>query len=130
MTPPNPKFTPENRGALLERFSAGLSLPDAARAVGVNATTVKTWITRGNKETEGDYHDFAVAVDGARQSAKDRPPPLTEEEFQRRLDQAVVAGSVSAMKLWDDRARRTEPAKDEPTSKIASLAEARRRKGA
>jgi hypothetical protein len=125
------KFTPEARGALLERFAAGLSLPDAARAVGVNAKTLKGWLTRGRAEADGDYAVFAEAVNGARQAAEDRPEPMTVEEFQAKLDEAVRAGSVQAMKLWDERERRRQEqsgARVHTKSKISSLAEARTRR--
>jgi len=122
------KFVREVRGALLERFAAGLSLPDAARAVGVNEKTLKGWLTRGRAEADGDYAVFAEAVNGARQAAEDRPEPMTAEEFQTKLDQAVRAGSVQAMKLWDDRQRRQVEPPAKPRSKIASLAEARQRR--
>lgn len=124
------KFTPETRGALVERFSAGLSLPDAARAVGVNPSTLKGWLGRGNREAEGTYADFAVAVQEARGEAQDRPEPLTDTEFQRELDAAVRAGSVQAMKLWDERDRRGESEPRPAPSKIASLVEARKGRAA
>lgn len=123
------KFTPEARGALLERFAAGLSLPDAARAAGINEKTLKGWLTRGRHESAGDYAVFAEAVGTARADAEQRPGPMTAEEFQAKLDDAVRAGSVQAMKLWDERERRHRDDKTEaPRSKIASLAEARTRR--
>jgi DNA-directed RNA polymerase specialized sigma24 family protein len=39
------KFTPEARGAVLERTAAGLSLRDACRAIGLREATVKGWLT-------------------------------------------------------------------------------------
>lgn len=122
------KFTPEARGALLERFSAGLSLPEAARAVGVNEKTLKGWLTRGRREDIGAYGEFAVAVDAARADAEQRPAPMTAEEFQAKLDEAVRAGSVQAMKLWNDRESRQVEPPAKPASKIASLADARQRR--
>lgn len=122
------RFVPQVRGALLERFSAGLSLPEAARAVGVNEKTLKGWLTRGRHEAAGDYAVFAEAVDAARADAEQRPGPMTAEEFQAKLDEAVRAGSVQAMKLWNDRESRQAEPPAKPASKIASLAEARQRR--
>ena len=43
------KFTPEARGALIERVASGVSLADAARAIGAREKTVKGWSTRGQR---------------------------------------------------------------------------------
>ena len=69
------KFTPEVRGALLERTAAGVSLPDACRALDLRLATVKAWLTRGRREGTGDYAEFAAAVDEAREAARRRPEP-------------------------------------------------------
>ena|GEM_PF-6772797 len=84
------KFTPEVRGGLIERTAAGVSLRDASRAVGVREATVKSWITRGRGEDEGDYAEFVAAVDTVRTEARDRPGPLTREE--RGFREARPAG--------------------------------------
>lgn len=110
------KFTPEARGAILERVAAGVSLADASRAANLREKTVKQWITRGRRETSGEYSEFVDAVEQARSEAKGRPGPLTPEEFELRLSQAVRAGSVQAMKLWADLHRRTPDECDEPTA--------------
>jgi transposase-like protein len=121
------KCTPEVRADIASRVEAGASLSDAARATGVHPSTAKTWITRGRKEEIGTYTEFVAEVEAARARHAEQPAPMTREEFQRRLDEAVRAGSVTAMKLWSDRdtQRKDEPV---PTSKIADLAERRRRR--
>lgn len=94
------KFTPEARGALLERFAAGVSLRDACRALELRERTVKGWLTRGRRESSGDYADFATAVDEARQAARDRPEPMTADELQRVVSETARKGSVQAQKLY------------------------------
>lgn len=96
------KFTPENRGALIERTAAGVSLPDACRAADLRLTTVKGWITRGRRETDGPYAEFVAAIEQARQEAHDRPGPMTRDELRLEVSRAARNGSVQAMKLMDE----------------------------
>jgi IS30 family transposase len=123
---PASRFTPENRASLVQRFEAGASLPDAARALGLRPATVKEWLRRGKREDGGSYAEFAAAVEAARQRHAEHPP-MTRAEFQQHLDRAVRSGSVAAMKLWAeiDRENR-QPAQPKTGSKIADLAERRR----
>jgi transposase len=96
------KFTPENRGALLERFAAGVSIPDACRAAGISHKTVKGWLARGRQESEGEYHDFARAADEARAAAAARQPPMDEAELAEVVSRMARRGSVQAAKLrWE-----------------------------
>ena len=125
------KFTPQNRAALLERTTAGVSLTDAARTIGIREATVKGWVTRGRREGSGDYAEFVAALDTARQEAKDRPGPLTREEFDLRLSYAVRGGSVAAMKLWAELHVSPPEAEPEgnPLAEIDELAERRQARG-
>lgn len=117
------RFTPEIRGALLERFASGLSLPDAARAVGVNATTLKNWLTRGRKEDGTPHAAFAAAVDAARREAADRPEPMDRDELIRVVSQAARRGNVQAMKLRNEMLRDDEAPDEEPAPNVGSLDE-------
>ncbi len=105
------KFTEEVRVGILARVSAGASIPDAARAGDVDPSTVKRWLARGRRDQTGDYSEFATAVSDARRRHAELPPPMSADEFRQRLDAAVRAGSVSAMKLWS--AVYLEPEKEE-----------------
>ena len=64
------RFVPEVRSALIESTAAGVSLADAANAANVRPKTVKDWLTRGRREDDGPYRDFARAIDEARQVSK------------------------------------------------------------
>ena len=82
------KFTPEARGALIERVASGVSLADVARAIGVREKTVKGWITRGRREDEGAYAAFAPRIGQARREADEPPEPMDADELARAPSQA------------------------------------------
>jgi len=125
-----PKFTPEVCGGILGRVAAGVSLPDAARAAGVRADTVRDWLARGRKEDLGPYCDFEVAVADARKQAQQSPDQMSPAEFREHLERAVRAGSVQAMKLWADQFMLPpEVAPGVPVSAITRLAERRTNPG-
>ena len=119
------KFTPETRGALLERFAAGCSVPDAARATGLNDQTLKHWLKRGRQETTGPDLEVARAVDEARAAAKARPEPMDEDELARVVSGAARKGNTQAMKLrWEMLRASTLPdAEEEPADPLDRLDE-------
>jgi transposase-like protein len=104
------KFTPENRAVILAQLRSGGSLAGACRDVGVRLKTAEGWLTRGRRDDDGDYADFAQAVDEAR-VARQRAG-LTPDEFEKHLSKAVRAGSVQAMKLWADLHLKQPPPED------------------
>lgn len=95
------KFTPRVRQALVERVSVGVSLPNAARSMNVGSRTVKGWMQRGREAGDGDFFDFAVAIDRARATARERASrPLTEGQVRRHLEDAIRGGSLRALEVW------------------------------
>jgi transposase-like protein len=111
------KFTEANRAILLDRFAAGVTVEEAARGLDLYPKTVKGWLTRGRRETEGPYAEFAEAVAAAREEAKAAAANvMTRDEFDEHLAKAVRAGSVQAMKLyWEiDRERRKDDGGPDP----------------
>lgn len=123
-------FTPEARGALLERTAAGVSLPDACRASGVRLNTVKSWITRGRRDQAGPYTEWVTDLDAARERAAARPDPLTDAELRRHVSDMVRAGSVAAAKLyWQilsaDQVEEVTARDDDPLAELDELARAR-----
>lgn len=115
-------FTPEVRTTLIEGFTAGLSVRDAARTVPIAEKTLKRWITRGRREEEGAYADFVARVEDAREYARNRPEPADADELAVLVSEAARAGSVPAMKLrWEMLAARA--ADNEPALAIGSLDE-------
>jgi IS30 family transposase len=125
------KFTPEIRGALIERTAAGVSLRDACRALGLREATVKGWLTRGRRENDGDYAAFAAAVDRARADRRSRPEPMDADELARRVSEMVRGGSVQAAKLRWEMLRAAEPDgegvkdDDDPLAEVDELARRR-----
>lgn len=123
------KWTPENRGALIERVAAGLSHQDACRAVGVSYPSLKAWMKRG-RAGDDEYAEFVQALEQAREQAKARPEPMDEEELLRVVSEAARKGSVQAMKLrWEmilaDRNADEEEQPADPLAAIDELAERR-----
>jgi transposase len=119
------KFTPEMRGALIERFAVGCTVADAASAVGVSEMTVKRWLARGRREKGTEYSQFTDAVDRAREEVKNRPEPMDAEELARVVSTAARKGNTQAMKLrWEMiRADRDEDQDQEPADPIDELDE-------
>ena len=93
-------LTPETTARIAARVEVGVSFADAVQAAGLKLPTAKTWLARGRRESEGKYHEFAVAIEQARERAAERPDPMTEEEFCTHVESAIRGGSVQAMKLW------------------------------
>jgi hypothetical protein len=95
------KFTEVTRTALIDRFAAGVSIRDACRALDIREGTVKGWITRGHRESDGPYAEFLTAVEVARRNADDQRP-MDEAELRQVAAAAARKGSVQAMKLvWE-----------------------------
>ena len=86
------KFTPETRRALIKRFAAGVSIEDAARALGLRPKTVTHWLTRGRREDAGDYADFARRVDEVRAELAARPEPMDTDELARVVSEGREEG--------------------------------------
>lgn len=128
-------YTPETRLVLMAGIAArvehGVSLADAATAEGARLETVRTWLRRGRREEVGPYADFAQAIEEARQTARDRPSPMDEEELAKVVSQMARSGSVQAAKLrWEmlrDDAGGEATDKDE-LAEVDELAARRRRR--
>lgn len=117
------KFTPQIRGGILERISAGASIEDACREVGLSTRTFKKWKAKA-KAGDVEYAEFFTAVEQARRDVQDRPDPMDEDELLRVVSKAARAGSVQAMKLrWEMlcAARNPEGEEDEPADPLDEL---------
>lgn len=128
---PPTRFTPETRGALIERFAAGMSVAESCRAIELSEKTAKNWLARGRKEKSGAYTDFVQAVERARADAAARPEPLTEDEHRRLVADVCRKGSVAALKLaWEMILEDRKPAEEadqeaDPLAEIDELAQRR-----
>jgi DNA-directed RNA polymerase specialized sigma24 family protein len=45
------QFTPEARAGILGGMGMGMSLSEAAQAIGINAATARGWLFRGHRES-------------------------------------------------------------------------------
>ncbi len=118
------KFTPEIRGALIERFAAGVTVEEAARAADVSTKTLKRWLTRGRREEQGEFATFLTAVEEAREQARSRPDPMTPEEHRLAVSESARNGSVQAMKLyWEMICADRDEAEEAPTDPLEALDE-------
>lgn len=117
------KFTSEARGAILDLLADGLTLKDVCREVEIREKTVKGWLTKGRKEDDGDYAEFAAAVDASRQDAADFEQPMDEAELKLAVSKAAKKGSVAAQKLlWEMlRAATDDPDEDEDADPFTAL---------
>lgn len=122
------KFTRQTRGALIERFAAGVSTEDAARALGLRPSTVKDWLTRGRREGSGDHAEFAVEVDRVRAEAAERPEAMNADELPRVVSEAARKRSVAAMKLRHEQLRAADELDEPPSDEFDQLKELRRRR--
>ena len=59
------KLTPETQAKLCALVEDGLSFKDAAKAACISPRSFYNWRERGEAESSGIYHDFAVALDNA-----------------------------------------------------------------
>jgi hypothetical protein len=104
------EFTPKTRAEILARVELGMSLSEAARAVGVPPATARGWLFRGRKAEAGAYREFADAVGKARADAdRARRVPLgkaraeadrVDPASQVSLRQLVRAGSIRAARCY------------------------------
>lgn len=123
-------FTSEARYGVVIRLAAGGSLVDACGELGLSEATVKGWLTRGRRETSGEYSAFAVAVEQARQVWASRPEAMTEAELAVAVSERAREGVVSAMELrWkmltkpaDEQA---QPVAGDPLAEVDELARRR-----
>lgn len=94
------QFSAETRTGISYRLALGMSLSEAAQAVGVNAATARGWLYRGRKAQADDLAEFAAAVEQARPV---RGHTSVTGRDRRDLSQLVRAGSLRAAKSYWER---------------------------
>lgn len=63
------KFNPEKAKLIVERLRAGGTRKDAAESVGIWYNTFLTWLEKGAKQKDGEFHEFYEAVTQAEAEA-------------------------------------------------------------
>jgi transposase-like protein len=92
------KFTTEATQAVIASLRAGRTISEAAEDAGVASQTLRNWLSTGRAERGTELAVFASLADAARDEAAHAP--LDEDEFHDRLNAAVRAGSIQALRLW------------------------------
>jgi len=100
------KFTADVQQAFCEGIFDGLTIAEAAKGAGVASKTVKNWLSRGRKEGDGPYADFAASVEAARAEHQEKEVPMDYDELKLVVSKSAKAGSVQAMKLFEEMLRR------------------------
>lgn len=94
------KFTEENCAGFVDLVADGATTEEAARKLGIRAKTIKDWLTRGRRDGDGPYAEFAAAVEEARTTYSElHQAEMTEAELRGHVAAAVRAGNVRAMEL-------------------------------
>lgn len=127
-------FSPSARTEVIEHVANGGTLTSAAAATAVPLSTIKSWITRGRRESSGPAHEFERAVDIARQTHRvarqlapvspgsSDPAPMTADEFRQHLERGVRSQLGWAAKLWSDYFLDPPPAEPEPAKPVSAIA--------
>ena len=64
------KLTPEVHEAIIKDIGNGVTFVDAAGAAGIEYTTFRDWMKRGEVESKGIYHNFYNACKAAQAQAR------------------------------------------------------------
>jgi hypothetical protein len=109
-------FTPETKAAIVARLEVGFNFVEAAEGAGIKKGTARGWLARGRRESEGEYADFAEAVERAR--AGQKIEAMTTEEHRQKVSEVARRGNVQALKLYWEMilADRKSPDETEETS--------------
>ncbi|KKL60475.1 hypothetical protein LCGC14_2204980, partial [marine sediment metagenome] len=86
------KFTETRRFQILGAIRSDVSYADAAREAGVSPSTLRAWLRRGRRDSDGPYAEFAAAVEREKQAAAEEP--LSEAELVRILERQARHGSI------------------------------------
>jgi len=65
------KLTPTVQQRICDAVAAGNYYQAACELAGIHYDTLREWVKRGEKETEGRYHEFSVALTRAQAEAED-----------------------------------------------------------
>jgi hypothetical protein len=119
-----PKFE-EVSPQIIGCLRGGMSVADAARECGTKEGTVKHWLTKGRKEPESKYGNFAALADAIRQ---DRDEPAADErmdrdEVMRQLEKMIRKGNPQAAKLWLDHNKPEGDGDEKPADPLSEMDE-------
>ena len=102
-------FDPVRRASWIALLDSGMTQGEACERVCVSPGTIGKWLRRGRAESEGEYWEFASAVDLIRPRRRKRRPVelvslmgsggLSPGDLVVCLEREALGGSVQAMFL-------------------------------
>ncbi|BCM88740.1 hypothetical protein IAD21_00582 [Abditibacteriota bacterium] len=115
------KFSQIGMSAIITALKNGTTRKDAAKAAGVSYETLRAWVEQGQREPEGEFSAFSVAVE--------RSEAECANKMARAICDAAKEGDWRAAESWLKRRRRDEwgdnvrvDVDDEITNLMAQLA--------
>ena len=96
------KLTPETQAKLCALVEDGLSFKDAAKAACISPRSFYNWRERGEAESSGIYHDFAVALDNANVTFKLRIHRTILENRDQDAQSAKLALELLTRRFPDE----------------------------
>ena len=127
------KLTPELLRRLTMLLRAGNFVEVATEAVGITKETFYQWLKRGQRDTEGVYHEFATEVHAARAQAECRAVAVIAKASEHHWQAAAWFLERSAPGRWGrtssgavrpDEARGVPAEKASPTFVPVALSDA------
>ena len=106
------KLTPETQSKLIQAIRAGSHLITACRLVGVDYSSFRRWMIKGEKQRKGQFREFCEAVRGA------------EAEIEIRLVATWRQAAVEDWKAAAEFLSRRFPDRWSPTQKFQVQLEA------
>lgn len=82
------KFTEPVKERILEALRVGASRRTACALAGVDEASLRRWLDKGKKESEGSYHEFLAAVLEAEAHPNARALGIIYREMENRPDLA------------------------------------------
>jgi hypothetical protein len=83
-------FTPENRAKILESVRLGAADLICGMSAGVDYTTIRNWVSRGEREGKGEFFDFSNALKAAKGERVNRWLAMIEKAAQVGTWQAAA----------------------------------------
>jgi hypothetical protein len=83
-------FTPVNREKILTAIRLGAADMICGATAGVEYSTIRKWVERGERETKGEYFDFALALKAAKGERVNRWLAMIEKAAQIGTWQAAA----------------------------------------
>jgi hypothetical protein len=90
MSSGRPSKLPEAQAPILEAIRAGCYAEQAAEAAGVSKSSLYAWKARGERESRGVYHDFAVELRKAEAEAELSAVRIVRSAIENEADPKIA----------------------------------------